>query len=967
MKKRLLLTILALAYCTLSYSQLLTWAPEFAKEGDNITITVDATKGNQGLLNFSGNVYVHIGLITSVSTNEGDWQHVPFSWPGAPSNGQATPAGANKWSYTINNIRTFFNVSAGETIKAIAILFRDEQGNRVQRNANTSIFNGNMYVPVYDNGLHVRFTQPSFEPYYKPTPEPINKQVGETLPVTGIASQSSDMKLYYNGTEVANAGNVTSLSNTITLTSGGNTEVVVEANNGTTIKKDTLRFFVAGGVTIAPLPAGVKDGINYAPNNTSVTLVLYAPNKNRVSVVGELAGNSWAEQQAYQMNKTPDGNYWWIQIDGLTPGTEYAFQYVVDGNLRIADPYTEKILSQEDSGIPATVYPNLKPYPAGQSGNVSIVQTAAPQYTWRYNTFTGVNKKNLIIYELLMRDFTDAHHWQVMIDTLSYLKRLGINAIELLPVSEFEGNDSWGYNPSFSFAPDKYYGTKNKLKEFIDSCHGKQIAVIMDVVPNHVYGQSPLAQLYWNAALNRPAANNPWLNEVQPHAFGFGQDFNHERLVTKNYWRRVFDFWLREYKMDGYRMDFTKGLTQRPSTDDGQFSAYDQSRVDILKDYADSIWKYFPSAYIILEHLAAQQEEQTLQGMGFLLWSGKGLNERYNETTMGYHDNNKSNISSIVYNSGERGFTNAHLVGYMESHDEERLMYKNKAFGNSTGPGHDVKNDSVALRRMEAAYSLFLLIPGPKMIWEFGERGYDKSIMACVDGSIPQPYGQNESCKLTRKEPRWEYMQNINRERLYDVVAGLNKLRNTQPTLFNSTDFSYDLSGAVKFFKISEPNLSAVIIANFGVLPTSTTVTFHSAGTWYDYLNGSTITATGTVQTLNMQAGEYHIYLNKNITNVITTPVFDIDAPLNTLEAVLYANPANSSSVIEVNVPETGKVQIDLYNIAGQKMRTVYSGNLARGVHYISLSGRIDNLASGIYLLQLQTKNKSRSLKMIIQ
>ncbi len=162
--------------------------------------------------------------------------------------------------------------------------------------------------------------------------------------------------------------------------------------------------------------------------------------------------------------------------------------------MKIADPYSEKILDPaNDGGISASVYPGLKPYPAGQSGIVSVLQTAAPAYTWRNNSFTGADKKNLIIYEVLLRDFTDAHSWQTMIDTLSYIQRLGINAIELMPVTEFEGNDSWGYNPSFSFAPDKYYGTKNKLKEFIDYCHSKNISVIMDVVPNHCYGHSPLA------------------------------------------------------------------------------------------------------------------------------------------------------------------------------------------------------------------------------------------------------------------------------------------------------------------------------------------------------------------------------------------------------------------------------------------------------------------------------------------
>jgi 1,4-alpha-glucan branching enzyme len=551
-----------------------------------------------------------------------------------------------------------------------------------------------------------------------------------------------------------------------------------------------------------------------------------------------------------------------------------------------------------------------------------------------------------------------------MIDTLSYLQRLGINAVELMPVTEFEGNDSWGYNPSFSFAPDKYYGTKNKLKEFIDSCHSKQIAVIMDVVPNHCYGQSPLAQLYWNATLNRPAADNPWLNEVQPHAFGFGNDFNHESAATKYFWKRMFDFWLREYKMDGFRMDFTKGLTQKASTNDAQFSAYDQSRVDILRTYADTIWKYFPSSYVILEHLAATNEEQTLQGLGFLLWGGKRENVAYNEAAMGYHDNNKSNFSSIVYNSTERGFTQPALVGYMESHDEERLMYKNVTYGNVSGT-YSVKNDSIALRRMEAVSSLFFTIPGPKMIWEFGERGYDKSIFACVDNSIPQPYG-NEECKLSRKEPRWQYMQDIKRKRLYDITAALIKLRTTQTALFNSTDFSHSLVNAVKYFKINSTDLNALVVANLDVVASNASVSFQGAGTWYDYLTGATITATGALQTIPLQPGEYHVYLNKNIVNAVTTPVTNIDRPDDILAAVVYPNPAAAGSVLKLTLPETTQVNAELQTMQGQLIRPVFSGRLNAGEHRVSLTDKINNLAAGIYLLKINSNRQHQYIKILI-
>lgn len=971
--KRLLPGLLVLLCAPVfSFAQLLTWTPAFPKDNDNITIVLDATKGNQGLNNYSNpnNIYVHIGVTTNLSNNGGQqWLYVNgstgASWGSATPALKATSLGNNKYQYTITNIRSFFGVPAGETIQKIGILFRDANANPdlVKKAANAD--GSDMFIPIYTNDVAIRFSAPPFQPIFVPAPEPLTKTVNDNISLTANSNKAATLNLYLNGILIQTAAGATTISANPTLTAGGNTTIIAEAVDGATVTKDSVKFFVTGGVPVAPLPAGAKDGINYLPNNTSVVLVLYAPGKNRVSVIGEFPGNNWTEQISNQMNKTPDGNYWWLQIDGLTAGMEYAFQYLVDGTLKIADPYTEKVLDPANDGsIPADVYPNLKSYPAGQTGIVSVVQTAAPAYAWKNNSFNGPDKRNLIIYEVLIRDFTDAHRWQTMIDTLSYLQRLGINAVELMPVTEFEGNDSWGYNPSFSFAPDKYYGTKNKLKEFIDSCHSKQIAVIMDVVPNHCYGQSPLAQLYWNATLNRPAANNPWLNEVQPHAFGFGNDFNHESAATKYFWKRMFDFWLREYKMDGFRMDFTKGLTQKPSTNDAEFSAYDQSRVDILRTYADTIWKYFPSSYIILEHLAATNEEQALQNMGFLLWGGKRENVAYNEATMGYNENNKSNFSSVVYNSSERGFANPHLVGYMESHDEERLMYKNIAFGNSSGT-YSVKNDSIALRRMEAASSLFFTIPGPKMVWEFGERGYDKSIFACTDNSIPQPYG-NEECKLSRKEPRWQYMQDIKRKRLYDVTAALIKLRTTQTALFNSTDFSYNLVNAVKYFKINSTDLNALVVANFDVVPSNASVSFQGSGTWYDYLTGATITATGALQTIPLQPGEYHVYLNKNIVNAVTTPVTDIDRPDNVLAAVVYPNPASAASVLRLKLPEATQVNAELQTIQGQVIRQVFSGKLSAGEHRVALTDKINNLAAGIYLLKINADRQHQYIKILI-
>ena len=158
--------------------------------------------------------------------------------------------------------------------------------------------------------------------------------------------------------------------------------------------------------------------------------------------------------------------------------------------------------------------------------------------------FPGPIKETWLFMNLLLRDFLALHDWKTLKDTIRYLKSLGVNAIEVMPFNEFGGNESWGYNPFQFFAPDKYYGPKNNLKEFIDTCHKNGIAVIMDIVLNHTYGPSPLAQLYWDAQNNRPATDNPWYNAVAPTAFGFGDDFNHESAATKYFFNRVLQHWL---------------------------------------------------------------------------------------------------------------------------------------------------------------------------------------------------------------------------------------------------------------------------------------------------------------------------------------------------------------------------------------------------------------------------------------
>jgi glycosidase len=952
MKNSIALVLLLVA--TRLPAQLLSWTPDFPKDNSNITITMDATKGNKGLLGFANNVYVHIGVITNLSANPGDWKYSKFAWGSTDPAALATPAGTNKWSYNIPNIRTFFAVPAGETILKIAILFR--AGNctdcQAQRNADGS----DMYVPVYDNNNAVRFNVPLMQPLYNAIPEPINKMVGDNLPVTVVAALPSDMQLSLNGNVILAGTSTTMMTANPVLAVAGSYEMIVSATGGAA---DTINFFVAPAPVVEALPAGVREGINYNPNNTEVTLVLFAPQKSRVAILGTLPGATWNEQLVYQMKKTPDGKYFWLTIQGLTPGTEYLYQYLVDGQVKIGDAYSEKILDPWNDGfISATTYPNLITYPStGASGIVSVLQTNQPSYNWTVNNFTRPDKRGLIIYELLLRDFINAHDWKTMMDTLNYLKNLGVNAIEIMPFNEFEGNISWGYNPDFFFAPDKYYGNKNSLKTFIDSCHRKGIAVIMDMVLNHATGLCPLAALYWNAALNRPALDNPWFNETAKHPFNVFNDFNHESLETRYFFSRVVDHWLTEYKLDGFRFDLSKGFTQVNSGGDvGLWGQYDASRVAIWKRYYDTLQLKSPGSYVILEHFADNSEEQELSNYGMMFWGNH--NYQFGQAAKGLSTG--WNFEGAYYKV--RNWTQPNLIAYMESHDEERLMYMNKIDGNSS-TNYDTKELGVALKRMEQAATFFFMIPGPKMIWQFGEMGYDFSINHCENGQV------NPNCRLDPKPIRWNYLQDISRKRTVDVYTALLKLR-FHPSYragFLTDKMTHDLTGAFKWLKITTDTSNICLIGNFGVTPVTGQVTFQTGGTWYDYLKGNTFTATGGPQNIELQPGEYRLYLNRNVTNTITTPVTNIPGAGKTFSVMVYPNPVLKDAVIEIENKETGPATLELFNLNGQKVMQKSLGVLSKGIHQINFKENEHAvLPAGTYFMRVQIKNNTETGKIVL-
>lgn len=941
------------------HGQLLSWTPDFIRETgtSNIEVTADATRGNRGLENYStpSDVYVHIGVITTLSNSPTDWKYVKFSsftTPNAPA--QCVSLGSNKWKFAITGgLRAFFGITnASERILRIAILFRSGNGSVVLRNADGS----DMYVPVYDDGLAVRIDQPFRQPMYIPKPETLSLKAGDNFTVSVKGSPASTLKLFYNGTQLGStAGNATSITSNTSVPSTGAQVIVAEASDGTLTVRDTISFFVASPTPEGPVPAGLRNGINYEPGDTSATLVFFAPGKTDVMVLGDF--NNWTESARYQMTRSTDGRFW-LRITGLTPGTEYAYQFLVDGSLRVADYYTEKVLDPwNDPNITSSRYPGLKAYPTGKAtGIVSVLQTAKPRYNWKVQNFNRPDKRNLIVYELLLRDFLAQSDWKTLTDTLPYLKRLGVNVVQLMPVNEFEGNSSWGYNPSFYFAPDKFYGPENDLRRFIDSCHSRGMAVVLDMTLNHSFGSSPMVQLYFDQAAGKPLPTNPWFNPDARHPFNVGYDFNHESAATRDFVDRVIEHWLASYKVDGFRWDLSKGFTQvNNPTNVGAWGAYDASRIAIWKRIYDKMQAVLPGSYCILEHFAANSEEIELADYGMLLWGNMNFN--FNEATMGFLPQSgfEGGLASV------RGWTKPHLVTYMESHDEERLMYKNLTFGSNANSGHDVRTLPVALERSAMAAAFWAMMPGPKMIWQFGELGYDYSITWCPSSSsVPTPY-PNMQCRTDPKPPRWDYRQDASRAKLFNVYSALLALRNdprfTGTFTANANTTQAIGSRAVKILKVVGDSLSVVVIGNFGTSFVADTVSFPRAGTWYDHLNRTTFTATGGPQTFALVPGQYFVYVDRNLSNNLVTSVRDLRAEAGDRTFVVYPNPVGAFATVDYVLSSSAAVEIALWDLSGRRMGTLFRGIRTAGRHSITFTpGAVAGgpLPAGRYFVTLQ-------------
>lgn len=463
--------------------------------------------------------------------------------------------------------------------------------------------------------------------------------------------------------------------------------------------------------------------------NGAITFCIAAPGKKSVTLLGSWNNFQVTDNQIMKYIDSDvngvEARYFTVTLPESTVAhnTTYLYYYMIDGTVNTGDPYARLILdSDNDKDLNSEVFPNLPAYPTGIPEHIplAVYNDNLLDYTWKTTNFKGASKENLIIYELLFRDFTGTEGKaygngtvRKAIEKIPYLKSLGVNAVELLPISEFSGNNSWGYNPNFYFAPDKAYGTPQDYKEFIDLCHAEGIAVILDVVFNQADGLHPWYQMY-------EPGENPFFNKVAPHAYSVFNDWNQGYALVQKQWKDVLQYWLEEFNVDGFRFDLVKGLGDNnsyASATDAATNAYNASRVARMKQLHAWVKEVKPEAYFINEDLAGEKEENEMGEDGELNW----VNANYAgcQFAMGYQEKSDLNITWAPGYNRLPGST----VSYLESHDEERLAYKANKWG-VTG----VKDNHKAVcQRLGSAAAQLLLVPGTHMIWMFSEMGNAES------------------------------------------------------------------------------------------------------------------------------------------------------------------------------------------------------------------------------------------------
>jgi hypothetical protein len=299
------------------------------------------------------------------------------------------------------------------------------------------------------------------------------------------------------------------------------------------------------------------------------------------------------------------------------------------------------------------------------------------------------------------------------------------------------------------------------------------------------------------------------------------------------------------------------------------------------------------------------------------------------------------------------------VMGYMESHDEERLAFKNISYGNSA-PYYNIKDTATNLKRLELAAAFFFTIPGPKMIWQFGELGYDYS--------INYPTGTSES-RLAPKPIRWDYLSDWRRKYTEKIFSALIDLKKTQP-VFATATYTLDVAGVTKRIWLRHNTMDVTVLGNFDVNQLSISPNFTKKGMWYEFFTGDSLNVADTTAALAFKAGEYRLYTTVKLTKPSFTAIDENRLQGDKERVIVYPNPSNGLFNFMVSLPGSSGGEISVYNSVGKIVKTWPLNHLTQDVNSFVLDLTFlsqGNPPAGIYFYRLDAGTFHSGGKLIVE
>ena len=702
---------------------------------------------------------------------------------------------------------------------------------------------------------------------------------------------------------------------------------------------DTVYDFGAIEIIEAPIPGGIDLGPTWL--NNSMFLAVYAPSQPVMRVVVNSLENASEEPEALTMYKDPNiQDTWWIELD--LPGGEYEYEYLLINGNRIADPFSRRLTNGKT---------RIEIGPGGIS--------TADDFIWSSNDYIRPSLDTLIIYELHVDDFSAQGNGQGtfldVIDRLDHLKMAGINAIELLPITEFPGTHSWGYDPQLMSAVEENYGTPEEFMRLVDEAHSRGIAVIIDLVWNHIKSTSPIWEIQPDYDLNPYIKLHTDLNPNEAEGSWGMLDWDHFNTSTIDYINRVNKIWVNEYRVDGFRFDAMYMI------------GWDMQQQEYgIPAWSTELRNHDPTIFQIAEHLPSNPwliENTDLSSGWHDSFHDRLLNDVHGQSLstmsimrqiVGLHEYSDW---SDPYNSRTQA------VKYMVSHDEQSILQEMVTF-NSYSIEEARSRDKFYATILFTSLGIPMLFQGQ----EFGlQTGWDDD----------NNNGNYDDEKLQYRPVDWSLLNTDIGQSHLEHYSKLAKLRKSNPAFYEGTFYDlyrYTSQKVIVYgYKDESPNNNddqVVVVANFSSLErTIENVPFLSSGIWYDALNPTnviTIDEDNYYDEYSIPAKSAIVFTNRDYQLARPSSYESVPDQFQLVEC--YPNPFNGKLNIRYHINNVSNIYATIYDLSGKVIKSFESEPKYPGQHQLIWDTKNNNgdaVATGLYFISLSSKNRTTNKKVL--